>query len=244
MLLFLVFSASCTHDPISTISISMKSSGVSELSGSQFLQINAAGDWILTISTEDQSTEVDWIWLTTWDNEEGLLRITSEQANGKPVSIHYAKNNSTSVRTCTLVLESGSDVAKCIFTQGRSAGDTVVADKLVSYPVPMWLELPATEEGALERVIIHALEDIPEETELIQEVIQFVESLKEGLVPELNKINRANKATVGTFFSVRDPKNAMRSFGTFISKIDWAKSESLTELFMPFMYFGGEKPIW
>lgn len=106
------------------------------------------------------------------------------------------------------------------------------------------LIVPATEEGALERVIINALEDIPEETELIQEVIQFVESLKEGLVPELNKINRANKATVGTFFSVRDPKNAMRSFGTFISKIDWAKSESLTELFMPFMYFGGEKPIW
>lgn len=29
-----------------------------------------------------------------------------------------------------------------------------------------------------------------------------------------------------------------------ISKIDWAKSESLTELFMPFMYFGVEKPIW
>ena len=55
------------------------------------------------------------------------------------------------------------------------------------------LIVPATEEGALERVIIHALEDIPEETELIQEVIQFVESLKEGLVPELNKINRANK---------------------------------------------------
>ena len=71
----------------------MKSSSVSELSGSQFLQINAAGDWILTISTEDQSTEVDWVWLTTWDNEDGLLSVTSEQANGKPVSIHYAKNN-------------------------------------------------------------------------------------------------------------------------------------------------------
>lgn len=147
MLLFLVFSVSCTNDPISAVSVSMKSSSVSELSGSQFLQINASGDWILTISTEDQSTEVDWVWLTTWNNEDGLLSITSEQANGKPVSIHYAKNNSTSVRTCTLTLESGSDVATCILTQERSAGEVVVADRLVSYPVPMWLELPATAEG-------------------------------------------------------------------------------------------------
>ena len=55
--------------------------------------------------------------------------------------------------------------------------------------------------------------------------------------------NKANKATVGTFFSVRDPKNAMRSFGIFISKIDWSKSESLKALFLPFMYLGEEKPM-
>ncbi len=34
----------------------------------------------------------------------------------------------------------------------------------------------------------------------------------------------------------------MRSFGTFISKIDWSKSESLKTLFLPFMYLGEEKP--
>lgn len=58
---------------------------------------------------------------------------------------------------------------------------------------------------------------------------------------ELNQINKANKAAVGTFFSVRNPKDAMRSFGTFISKIDWSKSESLKKLFLPFMYLGEEK---
>ena len=38
-----------------------------------------------------------------------------------------------------------------------------------------------------------------------------------------------------------NPKDAMRSFGTFISKIDWSKSESLKNLFLPFMYLGEEK---
>lgn len=103
--------------------------------------------------------------------------------------------------------------------------------------------IPADEKGALERVIINALHDIPEETDLIQEVVQFIDSLKDELVPDLNKINKANKATVGTFFSVRDPKNAMRSFGIFISQIDWSKSESLRELFLPFKYLGEKKPI-
>ena len=34
------------------------------------------------------------------------------------------------------------------------------------------------------------------------------------MMTELNQINKANKAAVGTFFSVRNPKDAMRSFGT------------------------------
>lgn len=103
------------------------------------------------------------------------------------------------------------------------------------------LIVPADKKGALENVIIDALKDIPEEKELIQEVIQFIDSLRAELVLELNEINKANKATVGTFFSVRNPKQAMRSFGTFVSVIDWSKSESLNELFSPFMCLGEEK---
>jgi hypothetical protein len=103
------------------------------------------------------------------------------------------------------------------------------------------LIVPTEKTGALESVIIDALKDIPEETELIQEVIRFINSLKAELVPELEHTNKADKAAVGTFFSVRDPKNAMRSFGAFISKIDWLKSESLKELFTPFGCLGEEK---
>lgn len=105
------------------------------------------------------------------------------------------------------------------------------------------LIIPAKEKGALERVIIDALNDIPEETVLIQEIEQFIATLKEGVVPDLSKTNNANKAIVGTFFSVRYPKKAMRSFGVFISKIDWSKSASLNRLFFPFHYLGERKPI-
>ena len=105
------------------------------------------------------------------------------------------------------------------------------------------LIIPSNEKGALERVIIDALSDIPKENALIQEVIQFIDSLKGTLVPDLNQTNKANKATIGTFFSVRNPKNAMRSFGVFISKVEWSKSTSLSQLFLPFRYLGEEKPI-
>lgn len=105
------------------------------------------------------------------------------------------------------------------------------------------LIIPTNEKGALERVIIDALNDIPEETALMGEVEQFINALKAGLVPDLNQINNANKATVGTFFSVRYPKKAMRTFGVFISKIDWSKSASLNQLFLPFQCLGEDKPL-
>lgn len=106
------------------------------------------------------------------------------------------------------------------------------------------LIVPMDKKGALENVIIDALRDIPEEKALIEEVIGFIDSLKEEVVPELSRINSANKATVGTFFSVRDPKHAMRSFATYVSKIDWSKSESLNEMFLPFMDLGTTKELY
>lgn len=105
------------------------------------------------------------------------------------------------------------------------------------------LIVPADKKGALESVVIDALKDMHAEKPLIEEVILFINSLKEGLAPELRQVNRANKATVGTFFSVRNPQNAMRSFGAFISEIDWSNSNSLKELFLPFSCLGKEKEV-
>ncbi|MBQ7077994.1 MAG: hypothetical protein IJM91_07670 [Lachnospiraceae bacterium] len=113
-------------------------------------------------------------------------------------------------------------------------------DKLVNTYL---LIIPENENGALESVIINALKDIPEEKELMQEVIDFIDNVKNDLVPELCKINKYNKAVVGTFFSVRNPENAMRSFGAFVSKVEWLKSESLKQIFMPLGCLGKEKTI-
>lgn len=105
------------------------------------------------------------------------------------------------------------------------------------------LIIPDGENGSLEKVIIDALEDIPQEKGLIEEIIEFIEKLKTGIVPELSPINKSNKATVGTYFSIKNPQNAMRAFGIHISKIDWGKSDSLRKLFSPFKYLGEDKPI-
>ncbi|MGM9785790.1 MAG: DNA/RNA non-specific endonuclease [Candidatus Cryptobacteroides sp.] len=147
MLLFLVFSVSCTNEKISVVKVSLKSAEVSEKSGSQFVDVTADGEWTLSLVTEGESEEIDWVWLTTWGSEEESVAVTSSQALGKPVTIHYAKNNSTSVRTCRLVLTSGLEESACTLTQNRSSSEVIVSDELVSYPVPMWLELPATEEN-------------------------------------------------------------------------------------------------
>ena len=103
--------------------------------------------------------------------------------------------------------------------------------------------IPSGENGALERAIINSLNDIPEEKELIQEVIKFIESLKHELVKELEQTNKCDKAAIGTFFSVRNPQNALRSFGAFLHTVDWSKSEYLKKLFLPFIYLGSDKPI-
>lgn len=146
MLLFLVFSVSCTNEKISVVKVSLKTTEVSEKSGSQFVDVTADGEWTLSLVTEGESEEIDWVWLTTWGSEEESVAVTSSQALGKPVTIHYAKNNSTSVRTCRLVLTSGLEESACTLTQNRSSSEVIVSDELVSYPVPMWLELPATSD--------------------------------------------------------------------------------------------------
>ena len=77
----------------------------------------------------------------------------------------------------------------------------------------------------------------------MKEVDIFIDNIKNSLLPDLKKINRFDKARLGTFFSVRNPKNAMRSFVIFLSKIDWSSSMYLKELLSPFAYLGKDKPV-
>ena len=142
----------------------------------------------------------------------------------------------------------GRKIGKSLESISIRAGEWISNDMVDSFGQRKMINtyllvIPPNENGALERVIINALNDIPEEKELIQEVKKFIESLKNGLVKELEQTNKYDKAVVGTFFSVRNPQNALRSFGVFLHKVDWTKSEYLKDLFLPFMYLGTEKPI-
>ena len=100
------------------------------------------------------------------------------------------------------------------------------------------LIIPDNQKGALENVILEALNEITEEKELIETVINFIDSLKVKSIPTLVELNDINKATIGTYFSIRNLRQAMRSFSHFISKIDWSKSKSLNDLFAPFKDLG------
>ena len=55
MLLFLVFSVSCTDEKLSLVKVSLKRENVPEQAGSQFVNIVANGTWTLSLSTGDQS---------------------------------------------------------------------------------------------------------------------------------------------------------------------------------------------
>lgn len=157
MLLSQVILVSCEGTKEEPVSIALKKNNVEAAEGKQFLTINAGGDWTVTIDTGDHSGDVDWAWFTGWDSDEEFITITKEQAAGKPVSIYYAANRSKDERSCRIILTSGSRAASCVLTQQRSAEEVVTPGTLVSDPVPMWLELPATAEGDGRYFITHEM---------------------------------------------------------------------------------------
>ncbi len=168
MLLSQVIFVSCNGTLEEPVSISLKKNNVEAGEGKQFLTINATGDWTVTIvtgnatgdwsvDTGDHSGEVDWAWFTGWDSDEEFITITKEQAAGKPVSVYYAANRSKIERSCRIILTSGSRTASCVLTQERSAEEVITPETIVSDPVPMWLELPATAEGDGRYFISHEM---------------------------------------------------------------------------------------
>lgn len=155
--LFLVLFTGCNKTPLDSASVSIRNKFVDTKAGSQFLTINASGDWTVTLDTGDGSQEVDWVWFSAWDNPEGTITVTREEAAGKPVVVYYAANLSDKQRSCTIRLTCGAAVSSCELTQDRSARHEETPDKIKSDPVPMWLELPATREGDGRYFISHEM---------------------------------------------------------------------------------------
>ena len=148
-LAFAVVLPSCnepeTKDDV--LAVSILSPEYSAAGGSQFVTVNAPGEWTLSIETADAAEGVAWAWFTEWGSDEEVVTL---KGSGDAVGIqfYWARNNATEPRTCTIRLTSGSRSASCSFSQAKSDKQPVTPVEVVSDPVPSgWMELPALADG-------------------------------------------------------------------------------------------------
>jgi endonuclease G len=110
--------------------------------GSQYLTVEATGNWTLTIDYADLASEEDlpeeWVSLSA---KEG-------KAGSKKVVLGWTRNYDEDQRSCKIVLSVGRDDVVLEFTQRGVKQNNHVAG-LHSDPVPGWLELPATDDPNL-----------------------------------------------------------------------------------------------
>lgn len=117
--------------------------------GSIALDVEASGPWRLIIITEDNSSEIDWVWFKDFVNhtEEGSLIYESEDNSAVPV-VNYSQNHSGGNRECRVRAESGSATAfEFTIKQSRPAQQEGTQTSLIKEdPRPMWMELPAADD--------------------------------------------------------------------------------------------------
>lgn len=118
-----------TTPPAELVSLSIRNTEVSAASGSQFVSVEAVGDWTLQIEGSP-----DW----------AELSRTSGSGNSATIVLEYAENTAPEDRSLALVLTGGGGSLRADFKQqgkriGAQAG--LNPDRVAS-----WLELPATQE--------------------------------------------------------------------------------------------------
>lgn len=130
-----VILASCSQKIDETeLSLSLPVKSVKSESGSQLIRVTATGDWTLELQYSDEGGWASVDQQSGTDSQSGILFV-------------WGTNSSEDERICTLVLKKGSRTAEAVFKQNGYVQVTGVgpgAEKLVSEPVPGWMELPAT----------------------------------------------------------------------------------------------------
>lgn len=118
--------------------ISLTNNPVSYQEGTQFLLVEATGEWTLTLDFGEA--------------EEAWLSVSAEagRAGTRKIVMAWAKNETEEPRTCHITLTVGTDSKVLDFVQnGKSAVNPRPVDGLNPDPVPCWLELPATNDPDL-----------------------------------------------------------------------------------------------
>ena len=131
-----------------SISISLQYAEVASSQGSQFITVDASGDWVITLSYRD--------------GDEGWAEadVTAGTGSRNSILLRYSENESDSDRSVTIVLTSGGKDALCTLLQKAPAGsgdtpgqggdDAPVA-------VPGWMELPSVPDADGTRFVIHGM---------------------------------------------------------------------------------------
>lgn len=129
---FLAVLQSCEKTPVGVLnSLQIRNTEVGPEAGSQFVAVEAVGDWVLEIEGGS-----DW----------ASLNRTSGNGNTATIVLKYDENTAAEARSLNLVLTNGNGRLNCSFNQlGKEktyGGKTLNPDRVAS-----WLELPATKEG-------------------------------------------------------------------------------------------------
>lgn len=134
-------------DVENNISISLRHGEVEPSQGSQFVSVQAEGDWVITLSF--QGGEKDW----------AETDAVSGHGDRNDILLRYTENTSSSDRSVLLVLTSSGKDATCGLLQKGSrtgGGDTPGSGgDDTPEPVPGWMELPDVRQTGDTRFVTH-----------------------------------------------------------------------------------------
>ena len=127
------------------ITVVLRHGEVGAEAGSQFVTVQASGDWSLGISY--------------LEGESGWASVTPQTGSGdrSSVVLEYMENTSSGPRSLAIVLTSGGSEAQCTLVQKAAGAQQEPDDPDVPSAggVPGWMELPAVEAGDGLRFVTH-----------------------------------------------------------------------------------------
>ena len=127
------------------VTVVLRHGEVGAEAGSQFVTVQASGDWSLGISY--------------LEGESGWASVTPQTGSGdrSSVVLEYMENTSSGPRSLAIVLTSGGSEAQCTLVQKAAGAQQEPDDPDVPSAggVPGWMELPAVEAGDGLRFVTH-----------------------------------------------------------------------------------------
>lgn len=124
------------------IAVGLRHGEVGPEAGSQFVTVQAAGDWSLSISYLEGGS--------------GWASIGPQTGSGdrSSVVLEYGENTSSGSRSLAIVLTSGGKAVQCTLVQ-KASGSQQEPEEPSADGVPGWMELPAVETGDGLRFVTH-----------------------------------------------------------------------------------------